>query len=101
MFKNINYWYVSSITVSLLVALPILTVFASFFGTTSEYYELLKNTFLLNFNVTTPFVAMFFLYLLTVVIRRLSFLLSLTLLLFSIFELQAENTTIIINSILI
>ena len=49
MFKNINYWYVSSIMVSLLVALPILTVFASFFGTTSEYYELLKNTFLFNY----------------------------------------------------
>ena len=49
MIKNINYWYLSSILVSLLVALPILTVFASFFGTTSEYYELLKNTFLLNY----------------------------------------------------
>ena len=49
MIKNINYWYVSSLLVSLLVALPILTVFASFFGTTSEYYELLKNTFLFNY----------------------------------------------------
>ena len=49
MIKNINYWYLSSFIVSLLVALPILTVFASFFGTTSEYYELLKNTFLLDY----------------------------------------------------
>jgi iron(III) transport system permease protein len=49
MFKNINYWYLSSFIVSLLVAIPILTVFASFFGTTSEYYLLLKNTFLLNY----------------------------------------------------
>ena len=49
MIKNINFWYVSSILVSLLIALPILTVFASFFGTTSEYYELLKNTFLINY----------------------------------------------------
>ena len=49
MIKNINYWYLSSILVSLLVALPILTVFASFFGTTSEYYELLKNTFLFDY----------------------------------------------------
>ena len=49
MIKNINYWYLTSLLVSLLVALPILTVFASFFGTTSEYYELLRNTFLLNY----------------------------------------------------
>ena len=49
MIKNINFWYVSSILVSLLIALPILTVFARFFGTTSEYYELLKNTFLINY----------------------------------------------------
>ena len=49
MFKNINYWYLSSIIVSLLVALPILTVFASFFGTTSEYYELLRGTFLITY----------------------------------------------------
>jgi iron(III) transport system permease protein len=49
MIKNINYWYISSLLVSLLVALPILTVFSSFFGTTSEYYELLKNTFLINY----------------------------------------------------
>ena len=47
--KKINYWYLSSIGISLLVALPILTVFASFFSTTSEYYELLKNTFLIKY----------------------------------------------------
>ena len=49
MIKNINYWYFSSVIVSLLVALPILTVFASFFGTTSDYYELLRNTFLIDY----------------------------------------------------
>ena len=47
--KKINYWYLSSIAISLLVALPILTVFASFFSTTSEYYELLRNTFLIKY----------------------------------------------------
>ena len=31
------------------MAIPILTVFASFFNTTSEYYELLKNTFLIKY----------------------------------------------------
>ena len=53
MIRNINYWYLGSALVSLLVALPILTVFASFFGTTSEYYNLLKNTFLLNYIVNS------------------------------------------------
>ena len=47
--REINYWFISSLIVSLVVALPILTVFASFFGTTSEYYGLLKDTFLLNY----------------------------------------------------
>ena len=47
--RVINYWFISSLIVSLVVALPILTVFASFFGTTSEYYGLLKDTFLLNY----------------------------------------------------
>ena len=31
------------------MAIPILTVFASFFNATSEYYELLKNTFLIKY----------------------------------------------------
>ena len=53
MIKNINYWYLSSLLVSLLVALPILTVFASFFGSTGEYFELLKNTFLLNYIINS------------------------------------------------
>jgi iron(III) transport system permease protein len=56
MIKNINFWYVSSILVSLLIALPILTVFASFFETTSEYYELLKNTFLINYIVNSAII---------------------------------------------
>ena len=34
---------------SLLVALPILTVFFGFFETTSDYFLLLKNTFLLKY----------------------------------------------------
>ena len=46
--REINYWFISSLIVSLVVALPILTVFASFFGTTSEYYGLLKDTFLIK-----------------------------------------------------
>lgn len=46
---KINIWYVSSFLVSLLVALPIVTVFLGFFETTSDYFSLLKNTFLLKY----------------------------------------------------
>ena len=49
MIKNVNYWYIGSLLVSLLVAMPIMTVFSSFFGSTSEYYWLLKNTFLIEY----------------------------------------------------
>ena len=56
MIKNINYWYISSLLVSLLVALPILTVFSSFFGSTSEYYLLLKDTFLINYISNTTII---------------------------------------------
>ena len=56
MIKNINYWYLSSLLISLLVAMPILTVFSSFFGSTSEYYLLLKNTFLINYISNTTII---------------------------------------------
>ena len=46
MFKNFNIWYLSSLLVSIFVSIPIITVFSSFFENTSNYYEILKNTFL-------------------------------------------------------
>ena len=50
MFNNkINIWYSSSIIISLIVAVPILTVFLSFFENTSNYQEILKNTFLIEY----------------------------------------------------
>ena len=45
--KKINIWYINSFLISILVALPIITVFFGFFETTSDYFSLLKNTFLL------------------------------------------------------
>jgi len=47
--KKINFWYISSFFVSLLVALPIITIFYGFFETTSDYFSLLKNTFLIKY----------------------------------------------------
>jgi len=44
-----NFWYFTSLIVSLIVAIPILTVFSSFFESTTNYFEILKNTFLLEY----------------------------------------------------
>ena len=46
---RINFWYLSSIIVSLTVLIPILTVFSSFFQDTSNYFEILKETFFLEY----------------------------------------------------
>ena len=48
-FRKINIWYVSSLLISLVVAVPILTVFSSFFETTGNYSLILKNTFLYEY----------------------------------------------------
>jgi len=47
--KNINFWYINSFLISILVALPIITVFFGFFESTSDYFSLLKDTFLLKY----------------------------------------------------
>ncbi len=44
-----NFWYFTSLIVSLIVAIPILTIFFSFFESTTNYFEILKNTFLLEY----------------------------------------------------
>ena len=49
MFRYFNIWFISSLLVSIFVIIPILTVFMSFFDNTSDYYELLKNTFLIEY----------------------------------------------------
>ena len=46
---KINYWLLASLIITTIIALPILTVFFSFFGSTSDYYELLSNTFLFSY----------------------------------------------------
>ncbi len=47
--KNFNVWYISSFLISLIVLIPIITVFSSFFENTTNYYQVLKNTFLLEY----------------------------------------------------
>ena len=49
MGKKINIWYFSSFLISIAVAIPIVTVFSSFFETTGNYSSILKNTFLYDY----------------------------------------------------
>ena len=46
---RINLWYISSFFISVFVLIPILTVFSSFFENTSNYYQVLKDTFLVEY----------------------------------------------------
>ncbi len=46
---RINFWYISSFFISFFVLIPILTVFSSFFENTSNYYQVLKDTFLVEY----------------------------------------------------
>ncbi len=47
--KKINIWYLASFFISLVVAIPVITVFSSFFENTSNYSLILKNTFLYEY----------------------------------------------------
>ena len=49
MGNKINIWYFCSFIISIIVAVPIITVFSSFFETTGDYVSVLKNTFLLDY----------------------------------------------------
>ena len=49
MFKNLNFWLLSSLLISIGVLIPIFTVFFSFFEDTSNYYQILKDTFLFEY----------------------------------------------------
>ena len=49
MTKKINIWFFLSLLISVFVCIPILTVFSSFFESTSNYYEVLKDTFLIEY----------------------------------------------------
>ena len=53
MLKRFIIWYFSSFAISIIVIIPIITVFSSFFEDTSQYYELLKNTFFIEYIVNS------------------------------------------------
>ena len=47
--RKINIWYLNSFIISIAVAIPIVTVFSSFFDSTSNYSDIIKNTFLYDY----------------------------------------------------
>jgi len=47
--KKINIWFISSFLISFVVAIPIITVFSSFFETSSNYSSIIKDTFLYEY----------------------------------------------------
>ncbi len=49
LFKRFNIWYLNSFLISAVVAIPILTVFSSFFQSTGKYSQIIKNTFLMEY----------------------------------------------------
>ena len=53
MFKKFNVWYISSFVISFVVLIPILTVFTSFFEDTSNYFEILRQTFLAEYIINS------------------------------------------------
>ena len=67
MFRNLNIWFLSSLLVSIFVSIPILTVFTSFFENTSNYYQILKDTFLLEY-ISNSLILLIFVLILTFLI---------------------------------
>ena len=55
MYNKINIWYLSSLIISTIVAIPILTVFGSFFETTGNYSSILRETFLFDYILNSIF----------------------------------------------
>ncbi len=62
-----NIWFFSSVFIALIVALPIITVFFSFFNETSNYLTVLKDTFLLDY-IFNSIVILFFVIIITFVL---------------------------------
>ncbi len=54
-----NIWFFTSLVIAIIVALPIVTVFSSFFQETSNYLIVLKNTFLLDYVLNSLTVLIF------------------------------------------
>jgi len=63
LLKKINIWYFSSFVISIIVAIPIATVFSSFFETTGIYSSIIKDTFLYEYILNSIYLLMGVLFL--------------------------------------
>ena len=63
LLKKINIWYFSSFVISIIVAIPIATVFSSFFETTGSYSSIIKDTFLYEYILNSIYLLMGVLFL--------------------------------------
>ncbi len=61
--RSFNIWYLSSFLISLLVLIPVLTVFSSYFQDISEYSKILKDTFLYEYIFNSIFLLLGVLFL--------------------------------------
>ena len=66
-----NIWFFCSLFIATIVALPLITVFLSFFNETSSYFVLLKDTFLFDYIFNSIFI-LFFVILITFIIGVIS-----------------------------
>ncbi len=55
-FRKINPFFISGILVSALVAIPVVIVVGSFLEDTSEYFLLMRNTFLIEYISNSIFI---------------------------------------------
>jgi len=55
LLKKINIWYLSSFVISIIVAVPIVTVFSSFFEATGTYSSIIKDTFIYEYILNSIF----------------------------------------------
>ena len=62
-----NVWFFILLVIASIVALPIITVFLSFFSETSNYYIVLKNTFLFDY-IANSLIILIFVLLLTFIL---------------------------------
>ena len=62
-----NIWFFGSLIVASVVAMPIITVFLSFFSETSNYFFVLKDTFLFDY-IFNSVTILFFVVLLTLIL---------------------------------
>ena len=84
LLKKINVWYLSSLVISIIVAVPIVTVFSSFFETTGNYSSIIKDTFLYEYILNSAILLIGVLFLTFVIGVGCAYLVS-------FYKFQVEN----------